>query len=57
MFPLDALEAMDLLAGLKRAKHIAAHLVLQVWDMRQADVRLHREDEPVLKHDQDLRAD
>ena len=23
-FPLDALEAMDLLAGLKRAKHIAA---------------------------------
>ena len=25
MFPLDALEAMDLLAGLKRAKHIATH--------------------------------
>ena len=43
-------------SGLKRAKtHRSAHFVLQVWHMRRADIRLRRQDEPSLQHDQDLR--
>ena len=42
-------------AEARQAYH-RTHVVLQVWDMRRADVCPRKEDEPALKHDQDLRA-
>ena len=39
-----------------RQTHHCTHVVLQIWHMRRADIRLRHEDEPSLKHDQDLRA-
>ena len=49
---------MDPLPGLKRANRIVAHTsFFRVRHMHRAYVRLRRQDEPALKHDQDLRAD
>ena len=54
-FPLDALEAMDPLPGPKRAKRIVAHTsFFRVRHMHRPYVRLRRQDEPALKHDQDF---